>query len=1177
MSKKKYYVKKYLFLLFITCSSIASATKYYVSSSTGNNDLDGKSEANAWKTLSKVNGSTFSAGDSIYFKKGDTWRETLEIPSGGNPSAYLYFGNYGTGNNPRILGSVATTTWTDQGGNIWKSDNTFINPRSLYPYYCDLTFNSGGVERFGAYKSATSSMTAEYNWTWSSNYIYVYSPTNPATRYTGIEVPQRLFCISTNSNQYIHIDGIDGFYSADIGFDTNSDHSDDINIKGCIVENCEVGFIGGITGNTFGFGMSLVYSDLIIRNCEIHHCGRRGLSLDLIGSGTVFTAKNALIENNIFHHGYHTTALDCNVNNGGNNASWDSIIFRRNMVYEGENESIYAGSNQIFLQQYNGTGKLSNVIIYSNIFKFSNASAINIEKTESTYIYNNVFYGHNTTGAQLQHLYVNENAKNVVSKNNIFYSSVPVNTSGWEFVVYNNSTSAITSDYNLYYRLNNSLRILLINGTSYYMSQLSSIRSNYGWETHSPIPSDPLFFSTDNLHVQGGSPALGSGISIPGITVDYEGNTFSDPPNIGCYATPVVTSTPNYLGAVVENVAPTIVEVRYNVSLANVVPAASSFTVMVNGSSRTVNSVAISGAKVLLTLASKVAYGDIVNVSYTKPATNFIQSSLGVEADPFSAKTVNNYVKPASPVYVSSVVENSTPSTIQITYDLTLANIIPAASAFSVMVNSIARSVTNVSISGTKVLLTLAFPVVYGNTVTLAYNKPVTNPLQTSTGGMAETISAKTVTNNVGPESPVYLSSVIQNVTPSIVEINFSLSLISTPPDGSAFGVTVNSVSRSVISVLISGSKVKLSLTNPVANDDVILLSYAKPATNPLQTSSGGMAANFSSKTVRNNVGVANVPPVVKVEYTDNFMAGFVGDIDASGSTDDNGDILYYDWTDPTLGDISSLTDSKIRFLAPVVSENTAYDLILSVSDGMSADSDTVPIIIRPYKPDLSKSEVTNIFASSYLGLDIPSNINDGNSATFWSSNGDFQWVICKLRQPFIIDHLKLSFSAGDVGVSLFDIYGSNDSLIWDPLIINAVSCGFSGNLQTFPTDDINLVPYKLVKFVGHGNSLNGLNKLSELKIMGSTVSHGNDLIEINMTVYPNPAERFINILFDKSPIGEQVIRVLNLLGDVAYEACFFTGQSYLQIPISFPPGIYFIQLISNKKICGSSKVIVQK
>ncbi|MBK7480855.1 MAG: hypothetical protein IPI69_14820, partial [Bacteroidales bacterium] len=61
---------------------------------------------------------------------------------------------------------------------------------------------------------------------------------------------------------------------------------------------------------------------------------------------------------------------------------------------------------------------------------------------------------------------------------------------------------------------------------------------------------------------------------------------------------------------------------------------------------------------------------------------------------------------------------------------------------------------SSVSVSGTKVLLTLSSPVAYGNTVTVAYNKPSTNPLQTAAGGQAASLSAQSVTNRIAAPPP---------------------------------------------------------------------------------------------------------------------------------------------------------------------------------------------------------------------------------------------------------------------------------------------------------------------------------------------------------------------------------------------------------------------------------------
>ena len=65
-------------------------------------------------------------------------------------------------------------------------------------------------------------------------------------------------------------------------------------------------------------------------------------------------------------------------------------------------------------------------------------------------------------------------------------------------------------------------------------------------------------------------------------------------------------------------------------------PSAGAFSVTVNGSARTVSNVAVDGARVRLTLASAVSFGDVVQLSYTPPSTNPLKSTGGIHeaADP---------------------------------------------------------------------------------------------------------------------------------------------------------------------------------------------------------------------------------------------------------------------------------------------------------------------------------------------------------------------------------------------------------------------------------------------------------------------------------------------------------------------------------------------------------------
>lgn len=534
-------MKRIIIILLLILSIPVYGTNYYVKTA-GNDSNTGQSDGQAWATISKVNASSFSPGDSIFFNAGDTWRETLEVPSDGEAGTNLYFGKYGTGANPRIIGSKATTTWTDQGSNVWKTDITFTSPRGLYPYYADIVFNESGTERFGIYQSNTASLNAAYEWTWSSNYIYVYSTSDPATAYTGIEVQQRRFCISTNDNGYLHFDGIDVGYSADAGYDSNNDHTIS-DVDGVIIENCEIQFIGGVTGQQYGFGVAMAYSNMTIRNNEFHHCGRRAISVNMEYNASPWTVENILIEDNSFHHGSHTTSLDMTVNNGGSSCSIDSVVFRRNLIYEVQAADVNYPSVQMWYQCYSGTGTIDKVHIYSNVFKYwrENCIATESRTLKNVYIYNNTFYENNTADTYYGYSYGvfsdSDNSNLMVTvKNNIFYTTLNHETSGSGALIVLSSinTGHYFCDYNVFYRINNSLRTHLINGTSYYMNTIGTLPGS--WEDNSPTPGDPLFVSAPtNLKIQVTSPAKSAGTDLD-ITLDKDGNAF-DPtnPSIGAY------------------------------------------------------------------------------------------------------------------------------------------------------------------------------------------------------------------------------------------------------------------------------------------------------------------------------------------------------------------------------------------------------------------------------------------------------------------------------------------------------------------------------------------------------------------------------------------------------------------------------------------------------------------
>ncbi len=91
-------------------TALAAGTTYYVDSVNGNDSSNGTGTGTAWKTLSKVNGTTFAAGDRILFKAGCSWSGELHPLGSGTAGSPICIDMYGTGNKPVISGSGAAAS-----------------------------------------------------------------------------------------------------------------------------------------------------------------------------------------------------------------------------------------------------------------------------------------------------------------------------------------------------------------------------------------------------------------------------------------------------------------------------------------------------------------------------------------------------------------------------------------------------------------------------------------------------------------------------------------------------------------------------------------------------------------------------------------------------------------------------------------------------------------------------------------------------------------------------------------------------------------------------------------------------------------------------------------------------------------------------------------------------------
>ncbi|MDR2815786.1 MAG: InlB B-repeat-containing protein [Proteiniphilum sp.] len=95
--------------LYASWTPVVTATRYYIDDTAGNDNNDGLSSDNAWKTLAKVNNNNakFGPGDSILFKRGGSWTGHLSLINITGTDTYrITFGAYGAGDKPKLIGNA---------------------------------------------------------------------------------------------------------------------------------------------------------------------------------------------------------------------------------------------------------------------------------------------------------------------------------------------------------------------------------------------------------------------------------------------------------------------------------------------------------------------------------------------------------------------------------------------------------------------------------------------------------------------------------------------------------------------------------------------------------------------------------------------------------------------------------------------------------------------------------------------------------------------------------------------------------------------------------------------------------------------------------------------------------------------------------------------------------------
>jgi parallel beta-helix repeat protein len=526
--------------------STPSQTAYYVDSVNGSDSNPG-TQASPWKTIAKVNATTLSAGQSVFFLSGDTWREELIVSHGGTATSPVTLGAYGSGASPIITGSnLVTAGFTMYSPNVWEKAVT-TQPNIVY-------FNGN----LGTPVASPAKITAQFDWYWSSNILYVWSPANtdPGAYFQspGIEAGARNRALETNNTSYITINGLtfrDGNTPFDttvaIGFTT---------VQGIIFTNCVVerGVATGIStgGNTTS-------ASVTIENSTIRNNGGWGIYVDNQFTSATFSGniiygngwrsvidsqeydgiEGALGNANIFGntvysnspvcvsaaycHGIYADAGSANVNiyqntvygnlTGGGIKTRGSATIYQNTLYGNYGEGLQVGGNgstNIVVQAYDN-------LVYGNDTCNCMAGILELESGPGSVnltLENNTVYQNGNTSQQ--ELKINDNLAALTILNNIFFATPTRRTIN----IIVAQTGAVNINHNLQWRADGNPSIMY-NNNAVTWAQWQAL----GFDVNAPAPANPLFTNPPTSFIlESGSPALGTGLFITGVSTSTSAN-----------------------------------------------------------------------------------------------------------------------------------------------------------------------------------------------------------------------------------------------------------------------------------------------------------------------------------------------------------------------------------------------------------------------------------------------------------------------------------------------------------------------------------------------------------------------------------------------------------------------------------------------------------------------------
>jgi hypothetical protein len=510
-----------LVLVFLA-SPVWSAT-YYVDYSGGADTNNGASTSTAFKhcpgdanATGTAASTTFTAGDTIYFKKGVSYKGQITVGQSGASIA---------------TGSTGSIT---SGGVLTDTAAPFANVTSshwIYIYHSKTSVTGTWVESSGFWKVASKQSNSQitlsgYTGTAHSTAEMTYRVINPIT-FTSTsswgsgdatldaEGTRNNIFDSTGKN-YIILDDLKFYnaaYSSAWGAAIGGGGSTYIIVRNskfdvipaCAVSIDDYGVVQNCTFDHGGFYSVTANAYCLIENNVV--TGRTTQTRSLSARRFGIVRFNTVSNINGSLEGYHADSLGF-FDGGARSDAFYGWIYG-NIIDTGVEGIPMYSSGSVGPRFW---------VIHSNVIKGSFDAAILLQGVSDIYIYNNTIAS-STTGGPGAGIRTEDfqgvHCSNIDMKNNLFYA-----TAGWDEINIQSGLTNVAADYNYYYNSSSSNTNLYGGGAKKTLAQWKAL----GYDTHAYPNSttNPSFVAFDiDFRLQSGSAARNAGTNLSGyFTVD---------------------------------------------------------------------------------------------------------------------------------------------------------------------------------------------------------------------------------------------------------------------------------------------------------------------------------------------------------------------------------------------------------------------------------------------------------------------------------------------------------------------------------------------------------------------------------------------------------------------------------------------------------------------------------